>query len=78
MQLQEIRKQVHLQEWTQMVMDCRNSGLSIENWCAQNGVNLKTYYYRHRRVFEAIGDRPPKHTSRAMTPATDSVVFSKH
>ena len=76
MQLQEIRKQVNLQEWTQMVMDCRNSGLSIKDWCAQNGVNSKTYYYRQRRVFEAIGNRPFEHTNRAMTPATDSVEFA--
>ncbi|MDD3418890.1 MAG: hypothetical protein WCQ69_11255 [Bacteroidales bacterium] len=76
MQLQEIRKQVNRREWTQMVMDCRNSGLSIKDWCAQNGVNSKTYYYRQRRVFEAIGNRPFERTNRAMTPATDSIEFA--
>lgn len=54
MQLQVLKKQIKLQEWSQMVMACRNSGLSIKMWCEQNGINYKTYYYRQRRVFEAF------------------------
>ena len=41
-----------LEEWEKQVVDCRSSGLPVKEWCRQNGVNDKTYYYRLRQVRE--------------------------
>ena len=35
-----------MKEWAAMVRECRSSGLTVKNWCMNNGVNIKTYYYR--------------------------------
>ena len=43
----------NLAKWQQMVYDCRNSGMTVKAWCAENGINDKTYYYRQRKVWEA-------------------------
>ncbi len=56
MELQEMKKQMKWQEWSQMVTACRNSGMKIKDWCEQNEINLKTYYYRQRRVFDTVKD----------------------
>ena len=31
--------------WTERIADCKNSGKSAQEWCEQNGINIKTYYY---------------------------------
>ena len=48
----EVKKQVQLREWAEMVRACRSSGISVRRWCMENGVNQKTYYYRLRKVRE--------------------------
>ena len=50
----EVKKEVQLREWAEMVRVCRSSGLSVRRWCMENGVNQKTYYYRLRRVREFL------------------------
>ena len=31
----------------------------MQRWCEENGVNLKTYYYWQRKVFQAITQEEP-------------------
>ena len=42
----------NLAQWQQLVYDCRNSGMTVKAWCAENGISEKTYYYRQRKVWE--------------------------
>ena len=32
-----------LVEWAQRVQSCRESGLSVRQWCDENGLSAKTY-----------------------------------
>ena len=43
----------NLAQWQQLVYDCRNSGMTVRAWCAENGISEKTYYYRQRKVWDA-------------------------
>ena len=60
-----------LAEWAQRVQSCRESGLSVRQWCDENGLSAKTYYYWQHRLFqmsEAAGPRfakieAPVHTA---------------
>ena len=60
-----------LAEWAQRVQSCRESGLSVRQWCDENGLSANTYYYWQRRLFqmsEAAGPRfakieAPVHTA---------------
>ena len=53
-EIARIKNEVKLKQWAEMVQ-CRNeSGLIVADWCRQNGVNLKTYYYRLKRVRQAL------------------------
>ncbi len=53
MDTQLVTKQIHLHQWTDMVRACRNSGLTTLEWCRQNNIKPKTYYYRFKIVKEA-------------------------
>lgn len=40
------------EQWKQLILDCQNSGMTILDWCAQQGVTKHTYYYWLRRIRE--------------------------
>ena len=42
----------YLQLWRGRVMECRSSGKSIAVWCKENGINIKTYYFWQKRVWD--------------------------
>ena len=50
--------QYRLQQWTEQIQVCRNrsAGMSVEEWCGEQGITKATYYYRLRRVREACLD----------------------
>ena len=51
-EIRTVKRQLMLEEWEKQVIDCRSSGLTVQEWCRQNGVNDKTYYYHLRQVRE--------------------------
>ena len=50
--LQKLNQCEKRQLWSERVAACRNSGTSVRQWCQENGVSEKTYYYWQRRLFE--------------------------
>ena len=71
--IMEIKNKVRINEWSEMVKDCRSSGLTVQQWCDANGMNIKTYYYRLRKVREALCEethgivRIPLNTGNSVT-----------
>jgi len=53
MDVQKIAHEVRLQQWERMVQECRNSGKTIKTWCAENSINIKTYYHWQKLVCQA-------------------------
>ena len=51
--IMEIRRQVRLSQWSAMVREREESGLSVKAYCEQTGIAAKTYYYRLRRLRES-------------------------
>ena len=54
MNVQETVLSTRMQGWLQQVQDCQQSGLSVPEWCSNNGINTKTYYNRRKRVREEL------------------------
>ena len=50
MTAREARHNATLAKWREIVIACRGSGLSVRDWCEQEGVGLRSYY-RHEREF---------------------------
>ena len=50
----EVRRGYRLQQWARMVQECQLSGLSNREYCRQNEIPEKTYYYRLRQLRESV------------------------
>jgi transposase-like protein len=56
MKVQRAVRAIQIREWSHQIQECQDSGMSISRWCAENGINTKTYYYRRKRVREELLD----------------------
>lgn len=60
--LKTFNKNQQLQLWCERVKECRNSGIPVRTWCAENGIHPSTYYAWQKKLFNA-----------AYAPATETV-----
>ncbi len=49
----EMAKQIRLQQWAEVMRERTQSGKTIRQWCAENGINEKRYYYWQQKLREA-------------------------
>ena len=54
--LQRANQQHRLVEWSRRVEACRSSGLSVGQWCRENGIALSTYFSWQKKVFQALNE----------------------
>ena len=47
-----VKQDVRLREWAEQLEAQQASGLTVLQWCAENGIKTKSFYYRLRRVRE--------------------------
>lgn len=57
--INNIKQNVQLQEWTKQIKAQQESGMTVTAYCAQNGINIKTYYYHLRKVWERCLESEP-------------------
>lgn len=56
-QLVELKKIGKLNRWYEDIKSQKQSGLTVNEWCEQSGMNRHTFYYRFRVVMRALEDR---------------------
>lgn len=52
MSIKDSTREYHLSKWFRIVKECRNSGTSVKDWCKQNNVDEKHFYYWQRKIRE--------------------------
>lgn len=60
-EIAKVKKEVKLAQWAEMVRSRNESGLTVTDWCKQNGINIKTYYYRLKRMRQAACSEIEQH-----------------
>ncbi|MEE5994267.1 MAG: hypothetical protein V3G42_13685 [Oscillospiraceae bacterium] len=55
-----VKHQMKLREWAEQIEARQASGMTVQNWCAENGMNVKTYYYHLRKVREQCMETVPE------------------
>jgi transposase-like protein len=55
----EVTRNLRMNQWTEVVKECRSSGQSVAAWCAEHNINPKSYYYWLRRLREAACEALP-------------------
>ncbi len=53
-QIAIVKERVRREEWAERVRLCSKSGLTVSEWCKQNNINPKTYYYHLRKFRREI------------------------
>lgn len=52
--LRAYNEQNKLAQWVQIVSDCRDSGMSVRQWCQEHGINISSYYRWQRKVYAMV------------------------
>jgi len=55
----EITRQYRLNQWTEIIRECRSSGQKISVWCTENNISIKSYYYWLKLVRTAACESLP-------------------
>lgn len=76
---QDVKRQYTLQQWTSLIQECRSSGLSVRQWCAQNGIIEGSYYYWLKKIRSMAMETLPAMTSgnEIQQITQDKTVFTK-
>ena len=48
--ISEVKQEYQLQEWSGMLREQKESGLSVKAWCQEQGLAENIYYYRLRQL----------------------------
>ena len=51
--ISEVKQEYQLQEWSGMFWEQKESGLSVKEWCQEQGLAEHIYYYRLRKLRQA-------------------------
>lgn len=59
-----VAQQTRLNQWAKQIQECNNrpQGMTVDDWCLENGITRANYYWRLRKVREAllsVGDLAP-------------------
>ena len=47
-----VKQEVQLRDWAAQIAAQQASGMTVQKWRAENGINPKTYYYHLRKLRE--------------------------
>ncbi len=76
-EIARIKKEVKLAQWAEMVKIRNESGLTVTDWCKQNSINLKTYYYRLKRLRQAVCNEIEQHDIVPVKPIPETEPISE-
>lgn len=51
-----VAQQTRLNQWAEQIRECNNrpQGMTVDDWCLENGITRSNYYWRLRKVREAL------------------------
>ncbi|MGN0492389.1 MAG: IS66 family insertion sequence element accessory protein TnpA [Acutalibacteraceae bacterium] len=49
-EIAQAKAQIRLQNWQLMYSEYASSGLTVKEWCENNHLSVKTFYYRLKRL----------------------------
>ena len=76
--ISEAKQERRLMEWSEQIKRQQSSGMSVEQWCVENGIKPKTYYYRLRKVRKQCAAVPPSIVPIAMPDESGNIRIEKH
>lgn len=60
-----IRQQVKINQWKNLIMECRSSGIPVRQFCEEHNLSWHAYYYWLKRIREQLAEAMPEKCSEA-------------
>ena len=73
-----VKQKMKLREWAEQIEARRASGMTVQSWCAEKGMNVKTYYYHLRKVREQCVESVPEIVPLTMPQQTGDIHIEKN
>jgi hypothetical protein len=77
MDVQEVRDQVRIQEWVELIKERNASGMTIRKWCEFKGLSENKYYYWLRRIRKTACTALESHAELAPQIRNESPAFAQ-
>ena len=71
------KTQMNIQKWLDIIHCCRDSGLSNCQWCEENDVELKSYYYWLSKIRKLAIENIPRKPHASSVTASTAVIPSQ-
>lgn len=68
MDTRQVAHEVRRQQWSVVMRERRESGLTIRDFCRERGINEKTFYYWQRKLRESVCENLAVRQETAMAP----------
>ena len=59
MDTRKIDNEIKMNQWMEIIRECRSSGQPVRSWCNEHDVNEKRYYYWLRKIRTAACNTLP-------------------
>lgn len=56
MQVSQMKRAVSQAQWKQRIVECRNSGVPVKEWCRKQGISYSTYYRHEQALLKSAQD----------------------
>ncbi len=66
-----IKEKIRHRKWQEMYESYLSSGKNVTEWCAENGISKKTFYYRLRQIRKDVIETDESHDIVPITAVTE-------
>lgn len=73
-----VKQEMRLQEWSAQIKAQQASGLTVQQWCAENGIKPNTYYNRLRKVREQYMENSPSIVAVSVPHSSENIRIEKN
>jgi len=73
-----VKQEVRMRDWASQIEAQQASGKTVQKWCAENGINPKTYYYHLRKLREKCVASSPSIVPLGLPKRTSDIHIEKN
>ncbi|OEH84512.1 hypothetical protein BHU72_09920 [Desulfuribacillus stibiiarsenatis] len=49
-EITQVKIQFRKEQWSKLIRECQDSGMTVRNWCKQKSINEASYYYWLKKI----------------------------
>lgn len=73
-----VKQEVQHRDWAAQISVQQSSGMTVQKWCEENGIDLKTYYYHLRKLREKCVTSAPAIVPLSVPKSTSNIHIEKN